>query len=442
MDEDERRERSRKTEELLREQSRRIIVAPTEAEQRYFDGLVAALAAGDFEAFASDPPPEIGVASPEERLGRLSMQRFDFDRYAGRLGELRGHVEVSLALRNGWRSVQGTFAARDPDELDIWLVFNRYAVGDEMRYGPAFLRSLPTERPIDPADRAEAERMAAALTAGDWTEYSRIVPGAGVQALWPKILFEAFGPRTGAVKLIENRLAEGDQRLIRVVMANRLPDGQDIALHLVAQGRGDRLRLTHTFLVEEGYDIFPLQWKFSEASRLDREAEEARLAARIRAAGKAIRLGPDATDEEIFAVLELWNDAMAAGDYATAFEMILPPDGWTNGDQFRDLVASLDTGPNRPLPPHSVTAVATARVPELAPPEPWMDRARERDVYRNEYVGIQVTFTLPLDGYWSPLGANFELIGDGDGTCVLALDQDLTDWRERWERTHFATRGK
>ncbi len=143
MDEDERRERFRKIEESTREQHRSIVVAPTEAEQRYFDGLVAALAAGDFEAFASDPPPEIGVEIPEERAGRLSLQRFDFDRYAGRLGEQRGPISVKLWLRNGSRSVQGTFAARDPHEQDIWLVFNRHPVGDEIRYGRAFLRSLP-----------------------------------------------------------------------------------------------------------------------------------------------------------------------------------------------------------------------------------------------------------------------------------------------------------
>ncbi len=280
------------------------------------------------------------------------------------------------------------------------------------------------------------------MISGNWSDYSRIASGAGVQALWPKILFEAFGPRAGTVKQIENRVAEGDQRLISVVMANRLPDGQDVTLHLMAQGRGDKLRLTPTFLMEEGFDISPLQWRFSEASRVDREVQQARLAARIRAAGQAIRLGPDATDEEIFAVLERWNDAMATGDFSAAFEMILPPDGWTKGDQFRDLITNLDTGPNRPPPPHRVTAVADARLPEMAAPEAWMEWARKREVHRSEYDGTAATFLLPLDGFWSPFCAHFDLIDDGDGKCVLELDQDLTDWREQWERTHPATRGR
>jgi hypothetical protein len=132
-----------------------------------------------------------------------------------------------------------------------------------------------------------------------------------------------------------------------------------------------------------------------------------------------IVLHRDASDDEILDLVRKWVAALAADDYAAAYQMTAHDPYWQwTPNLMRNVIAGY--GLPEPQPDgvmHHVTPLETAKggpsprfvVTKYEPP---------RNEPNGEILG-DVCFDLPLDGEWSDLTARFEILFDAEGLKLV-----------------------
>ncbi len=308
------------------------------------------------------------------------------------------------------------------------LFFKARGTGAGAVYDPPHLTEAPTDRPVDPVDRAHIDRIVAALVAKDWEAYRRLTSGP-VGTIGARDFFDLFAWKVAGLKRVTCR-DDSNLRQFSLVLQSRKFNGPDLSLNLYRSGNGAAAAFSAGILLENGFDFGPMQAEIIGDKFL---RGTARQTARVWAATKAVRIPQSATDEEILSVLKRWNDTLAAGDYQAALDMAACEEGWTSGDELRRYVETFETGDAR-KPPHRVTELATARDPR--PPWPPGELRRglmwpEHSVHRDDGK-VEAVFTPPLDGFWAPFFVWFELVPVENDMWVLDATYTMMD--SDWER--------